>query len=151
MLDPAGHRGVLGLGGLDGQPRDARLRELLQQVPDRLRLARAGRAGDERVPVQRRQRHPERADRAVLAVEDRARAISLARRAASASLVTSKNPASSTRTPGTSRRGSPASAASAPAVAANGAAAPSAGSCRVDGQRLGEAVTDRGPDALRSR
>ncbi|WP_243717239.1 hypothetical protein [Actinomadura sp. KC345] len=34
--------------------------------------------------------------------------------------MTSKYPASSTRSPGTSRRGSPASAASAPAVATNG-------------------------------
>jgi len=41
-------------------------------VPNRLRLAGSGRAGDERVPVQRGERDPERADPPVLAVQDRA-------------------------------------------------------------------------------
>ena len=43
---------VLGLGRLDHQPRDPGPGSLLQQVPDRLGLARAGCPADERVPVQ---------------------------------------------------------------------------------------------------
>ena len=70
---PRCHRPVLGLDRLDGQPADSGAGQLLQQVPDGLRLAGAGGAGDQGVPVQRRQRHAERADRPVLAVEDRAK------------------------------------------------------------------------------
>ena len=71
-LDPPCHRGVLGLGRLDGQPGQADPAALLQDVPYGLGFSRSGGPGDERVPVQGRQRHPERADRPVLRVEDRA-------------------------------------------------------------------------------
>ena len=68
--------------------------------------------------------------------------------AAPTSEVTSKLPASSTRSPGTSRRGSPASAASAPAVATNGEVSVAGPGCRRARPR-GTARPLTGPQAVR--
>jgi hypothetical protein len=47
------HELVLGLSGLDDQPRDSRQRGLLEQAADRLGLAAPGGPAHEHVPVQR--------------------------------------------------------------------------------------------------
>ena len=67
---PPGHQPVLGLGRLHHQPRDPGPGGGLEHGPDGLRLAGAGRAADEHVPVQRAERQRQRAGRQAVPVED---------------------------------------------------------------------------------
>ena len=66
---PAGHQPVLGLGGLDDEPRDVPPCGGLEQGPDGLRLARARRAAHEHVPVERVPRQCERSGGHHVAIE----------------------------------------------------------------------------------
>ncbi len=126
-----GHRPVLGLGGLDHQPRDAVGGRRLEQGPHGLGLACPGGAADEHVPVERVRRQDERAGRAQVPVEDLAQLDACAARPAPASSellrgVTSKSGRSASRTPGTSDSRRP----------------------RERGQQLGRAVERRGRDGV---
>ena len=67
---PRRHQPVLGLGGLDHQPRDAARGRGLEQGPHGLRLARPGRAADEHVPVERVARQHQRPGRPQVPVQD---------------------------------------------------------------------------------
>ncbi len=71
---PARHGRVLRFDRLDHQPGQPGQRQLFQQMPDGLRLASPGRTHDQGVPVQRRQRDRELANRPVQPVQDRPQA-----------------------------------------------------------------------------
>ena len=68
-VEPHAHQPVLGLGRLDGQPRDACAGRRLQQCPHGLGLARSRRPADEHVPVQRGCRQREAPGRDAVTVQ----------------------------------------------------------------------------------